>query len=240
MKIYDFILDNNLPKELKIFCEFSKRLKSKYKVFDGFGLDYSNKKINSIKLYQKFYTTNNLQEEKFLKWFCPDIELIKNQKQTYNTSIQGLNLAIKINLSSLQMKRAIYFSDSKTSSRVINFDNAGHTEFTYRYIYNPTIIRLLNFYFKFKMPKHREAIEFSRRGKSAHCAIFPKFNHRNMTLDKSKKYCAQIKKETNIELPTFIEAFEAEDSSFITQGYTNNNQFQKTYFGCFDWSKSIF
>ena len=240
MRIYDFILERDLPEELKIFCEFSKQLKLKYKLFDLFGIDYSKQKILSIKLYQKFYTTNNLEQEEFFKWFCFGNNLKINQQEIHNKSLQGLNFAIKINLLSSSIKKTIYFSNGKNSSKVINFNDSSCTELLYRYFYNPPLIRLLNFYFQLNMPSHKEGIEFSKRGSQAHCSIFPKFNHNNMTLDKSKKYCSELKKHIKPEWPSFIKSFEGEDSSFITQGYTSNNKFDKTYFGCFDWSKSVF
>jgi hypothetical protein len=240
MKIYDFILNNSLPKDLRAFCDFSKDLKSKYKALDGFGLDYSKKGINSIKLYTKIYSRKLPAQEDCLKCFFGEQDFIINKTDIHNQSIQGINLSIKLNLNSLKTKKAIYLPDGKNSSKVITFNKGARTELKYRYFHNPLIIKLINFYFKLNMPKHKEGIEFSKRGKKAHCAIFPKFNHNNMTLKQSKNYCNKLKKIINPQLPDFIEEFETKECSFITQGYTSNSIISKTYFGLFDWEKSTF
>lgn len=240
MKIYDFILNNGLPEDLRAFCDFSKDLKSKHKVLDGFGLDYSKKEINSIKLYTKIYSRKLPAQEDFFKYFFREQDFIINKTDIHNQSIQGINLSIKLNLNSLKLQKAIYLPHGKNSSKVITLNKDRHTELKYRYFYNPSIINLINFYFKLNMPKHKEGIEFSKRGRQAHCSIFPKFNHNNMTLKESKNYCNKLKKTIKPELPDFIKEFETKECSFITQGYTSNNTISKTYFGLFDWKKSTF
>jgi hypothetical protein len=96
------------------------------------------------------------------------------------------------------------------------------------------------------MPDHNEAIEFSARENRIHATIFPKIKAAHSTLNDSKRYCARLMPSLisdnslpcqNIPLSIY---HHDTNSSFITKGYTSDNQMQKIYFGCFDWEKSIF
>jgi hypothetical protein len=253
MSLSQYLLFIKSPKEVFDFTGFSNQLKNQYKTLDGYAFDYNDKEITSIKLYYKIYTKKNIFNCDFFSWFTKNTKLSSSLKKTLKPTqdngkvLSGLNFSIKYKPQSKQVIKSIYFADTNQSSLVINESNNSIYCNKYYYIYNTLLINLINHLFKMNMPKHKEGIEFSLRGRKAHCTVFPKIDKQKLDLHYSSSYCEKMTKKlmqfekfnSAQDLSLFIHS-KTERSSLITKGYSSNNSAQKIYFGCFDWKKSIF
>lgn len=251
MNIKEYLLTKRCPSSLLDFANFSNQLKKEFKTLDGYAFDFDDS-IKSVKLYFKIYTRKQIFNSDFFQWFAGDNHLGYNFRKSYKksrdnkNSLSALNFAIKYNLNSRKIIKSIYFGDKPNASLVISESNKKVYSNRYYYIYNSLLIKLINRLLKLNMPPHKQAIELSIRGKSAHCSVFPKLNREKLNIKESKSYCqkhihplleSNFLAGQNLALSVDLNT---ENSSLITKGYTLNNQFQKIYFGCFDWDKSVF
>lgn len=252
MNLREYLLFSKSPLDLLRFADFREELKNKYKTLDGYAFDFGDREIRSIKLYYKIYSQKNIFNSNFFLWFTKDNLLSFNLRKFFketeldSKSLSGLNFSIKYNLLSNQLIKSIYFSDRRKSSLVINESNQFIYFNRYYYLHNRLLIKLINKLFEMGMPNHNEAVEFSLRGKDAHCTVFPKIDKKKTNLMDSNIYCQKLMYKLlecdaplGQNLPLCIH-LNTSNSSLITKGYTAKNKFQKIYFGCFDWEKSIF
>lgn len=251
MNLRQYLMSRKVPDSLFRFMDFSQSLKSEFKTLDGYAFDF-DATINSVKLYYKIYNQQEIFNSNFFLWFTQNNLLSYNLKQHYHpaskntNALSGLNLAIKYNFYTKQLVQSIYFSDKKNSSFVIHNSNNKIFYNKYYYTYNSLLIKFINKFFDLKMPKHKEGIELSFRDKEAHCTVFPNINHKKFNIKESQTYCQNASNKLLLsdshigQNPAICVHMETNNSSLITKGYTSKDQFQKIYFGCFDWKKSVF
>lgn len=251
MNLRQYLMHNKSPHSLFRFMDFSESLKFNFKTLDGYAFDFGET-VNSIKLYYKIYNQEQIFNSNFFKWFTSNNLLSYNLKQRYRQTDQnanglsGLNFAIKYDLFTKKLIKSIYFSDTKNSSLVIHESNGKIFYNKYHYTYNSLLIKLINKFFDLKMPSHNEGLELSFRGNFAHCTVFPKINHKKFNITESEKYCRSVSSKLLMhdshagQNPAICIHLATNNSSLITKGYTSKDKFQKIYFGCFDWEKSVF
>lgn len=249
MNIRQYLIDQNSPKELNRFADFSCQLKQEHRTLDGYAFDFDRNNINSIKLYYKIYTNNFKSDNQFLKWFLEDNDFknyISNNCNSLSKGLTGINFSIKYKIKSNKAIRSVYIKRNNTTSTVIHFDEKNIWSSTYFYVYNTFLIKCINKIFKLNMPMHNEAIELSIRDKIIHASIFPKADRSDPDLCKAKNYCLKLMPKLllkkSLQHPENIALSvhsNTKNSSFITKGYTSTG-LQKIYFGCFDWKKSVF
>lgn len=254
MNIRQYLIKTKAPLDMRRFADFSPQLKERYKTLDGYAFDFDERDVRAIKFYYKIYTKQIDLKGNFFDWFfehdmfyyffkgyfhqrCLEIESL---------GLTGINFAIKYNLASRKVIRSVYFQVSRNASLVMHNDGVNTWTNNYFYMYNRFMIKCINKLFKLNMPKHREAIEISTRGKSLHATIFPRFKRGSLDLFDSQKYCLNLMPDLISDnslpaqnIPLSIHCSDP-NSSFITKGYSTKNKMQKIYFGCFDWQKSIF
>lgn len=251
MNLRQYLMDRKPPDSLFRFMDFSQDLKSNFKVLDGYAFDFSEE-INSVKLYYKTYNKEQIFDSNFFLWFTENNLLSYNLKQNYQPTqkdvngLAGLNFAVKYNFNNKQLSKSIYFSNSKNSSLVMHETDNIISYNKYYYTYNSLLIKFINKFFAIKMPRHKEGLELSFRGKDTHCTVFPRINHRKLTIKQSEAYCQNVALKLLMDEshagqnPAICVHLATNNSSIITKGYTANDEFQKIYFGCFDWKKSVF
>jgi hypothetical protein len=254
MNIRQYLIEQKAPLEMSRFADFSPQLKDKYKTLDGYAFDYNALDVSAIKFYYKIYTKNTDFESNFFKWFFENDMFYYAFKGHFHSAVSdssnrgltGMNFAIKYNLTSKTTIRSVYFQIASNTSLVIHNDGVNTWTNNYFYMYNRLIIKCINKLFKLNMPKHREAIEVSTRGKILHATIFPRFKRNSLELYEAQKYCLDLMPNLIIDnslpaqnIPLTIHCHDI-NSSFITKGYSTKNNMQKIYFGCFDYNKSIF
>lgn len=251
MNLRQYLMSRKAPNPLFRFMDFSQSLKSEFKTLDGYAFDFDST-INAVKLYYKIYNEQQIFNSNFFLWFTQNNFLSYSLKQHYHLAnknthaLSGLNFAIKYNFYTKQLVQSIYFSDKKNSSFVIHNSNDIISYNKYHYTYNLLLIKFINKFFNFNMPKHKEGLELSFRGKEAHCTVFPNINHKKFNIKESQTYCQNV--SNKLLLPNshtgqnaaICVHMKTNNSSLITKGYTSKDQFQKIYFGCFDWKKSVF
>lgn len=254
MNIRKYLIEQKASLDMSRFADFSDQLKNQHRTLDGYAFDFDESDVCTVKFYYKIYTKNTDFDNNFFEWFFENDMFYyaflgyfhPRHLELNHRGLTGINFAIKYNLVSKKTIRSVYFSISRNTSLVIHNDGVNTWTNNYSYLYNRLIIRCINKLFKLNMPKHREAVEISTRGKFLHATIFPRFKRNSLDLVESKKYCLNLMphliSDNSLPAQNIPLAIHCSDpnSSFITKGYSTKNKMQKIYFGCFDYKKSIF
>ena len=256
--IYKIISETFRTQEFKSFTESSERFKIVHRCLDGVGINYNKNKILSVKAYCKILDSMPKFSNDFLRTFCKEEEFKlallslsaggSNCMLNRETGLAGINIGIKRNPETEEIIRSVYVKTDPKVSYVLNYDGKELKKQKYSYIFNGTLKKLTNAWFKFGIPRNNHALEFSKRKNSSFATVYPvsprKRNQRpskmheqyhNLFLDLNKKDEWEIEKEI---LATCRNNFPSWTP--ITKGYESSKSSRKIYLGTFSYKNSAF
>lgn len=244
--------------EFRNFARISERFKIVHRCLDGIGLNYTQGGILSIKAYCKILDSCPKFSDEFLNTFgegdgfrsalldlCSRVSpCILNRE----TGLAGVNIGIKYNPETKELTKSVYVKTSPNISYVLNCSGTEVKKQKYRYVFNSTYQRLLNFWFGFGIPRHNHALEFSRRAKGSFATVYPIFprkpNQRPSSMRKQYgDFFGQLNSPKEWEIENKIVKSCAMNFPLwtpITKGYESRGKSRKIYMGTFSYKSSCF
>lgn len=256
--IYKTITDTFNTQDFKNFTISSEQFKIVHRCLDGVGINYDKGKILSVKAYCKILDNMPKFSDNFLSEFAREREFrsevlslsTKGSECMLNrdTGLAGINIGIKRAPNSDRTIRSVYVKTNPKVSHVLNYDGNMIREQKYYYVFNRTLQAILNFWFKFKIPRHNHALEFSNRGSNSFATVYPIFPRPpNQRPSSMRRQYGEVFRELNevdewqIEksiLKTCEENFPLWTP--VTKGYESNGDSRKIYMGTFSYKSSAF
>ena len=244
--------------EFKDFASASERFKIVHRCLDGVGINYTRENILSVKAYCKILDSMPKFSNDFLRTFAKEgdfreqlLALCRSGSPCIlnrSTGLAGINIGIKSNPETKGLTKSVYIKTGPKISYVLNYSEGEMRRQKYRYIFNNPLQRLTNLWFRFGMPAHAHALEFSKRESSAFATVYPLFprkpnqrpssmheQYNNLFVELNRHNEWDIEKEI---LETCSQHFPLWTP--VTKGYESRGASRKIYMGTFSYKRSAF
>ena len=148
-------------KDFLIFSDLSEKLKIVHKCLDGFGMDYDQEKITSVKAYCKILDHYPKISDEFNNLFLSN-ESFKREFHNLcskkspclldrSSGLSGINIAVKKDLITNKLTKSCYIKTWPYRCTVVNCCGDELTKTKYYYIKNSFLKSIMNKVFKLKM-----------------------------------------------------------------------------------------
>ena len=243
--------------EFKKFSDISEKLKIVHRCLDGFGMDYNQERITSIKAYSKILDHYPKFSDDFSRGFLGNTDFkqafhnLCEQKSPClldrSSGLSGINIALKKDLSSGTMTKSAYIKTIPHSCTVINYRNDILYKTKYIYIKNSLFKYFINKMFDLRAPSTNHALELSRKNSIKAATIYPIFDFSQNKPSKMSEYFLDFFSNLQMHDPWPIEdkilAAIAQNFPYltpITKGYKSGGEDRKIYFGACSYKHSAF